>query len=99
MIKQHLQLLSEELDTKFSFEVDTYGHIVDLTILEEENGINIPKFTILVDKESNEYILSILDSPISVYFGSNIMETVKFFVSNDIEEIFSIIKRVSIENG
>ena len=102
MIKQRLQILSDELGTEFVFSVDEDGNMVDLTIAEKLEGVSIPRFTLLVDdNDPNErYVLSVLESPLTVYFGSNICETMNVFVSNDIEEIFRVMKEESLkENG
>jgi len=94
MITERLHLLSEEVKTKFTFKIDDYGNMVDLTISEDQGGVYIPKFAILVDEKNSDekYVLSVLESPLTVYFGSNICETTKVFVSSDIEEIFQHIK-------
>ena len=94
MITEELHLLSEELETKFTFTVDDDGDMVDLTVMENQHGIPIPRFAILVDEgDSDErYVLSVLESPLTVYFGSNLFETVKVFVSSDIESVFQHMK-------
>ena len=99
MITERLYLLSEEVNTQFTFSMDDLGNMVDLTISQNQNGVEIPKFTILVDEDSEEkYVLSVLESPLAVYFGSNIFETSKVFVSSDIEEIFDQIKKEVMES-
>jgi hypothetical protein len=94
MITEPLHLLSEELKTKFTFKMDDYGNMVDLTISEDQSGVQIPRFAILVDENDSDekYVLSVLESPLTVYFGSNICETTKVFVSSDIEKIFRHMK-------
>ena len=102
MITEKLNLLSSELETKFTFSVDDDGNMVDLKISEDQGGILIPKFTILIDEYSKDekYVLSVLESPLSIYFGSNIFDTTKFFVSSDIEEIFKHMKEeILLEKG
>jgi hypothetical protein len=100
MITEELQLLSDEMNTKFVFKIDDYGNMVDLTISESEDGISIPRFALLVDEYSTDekYVLSVLESPLTIYFGSNICETTKVFVSSNIEEIFEHIKSEVILN-
>jgi hypothetical protein len=90
MITERLHLLSKEVNTKFTFQVDDYGNMVELSICEDQGGVSIPKFAILVDDEDSDekYVLSVLESSLTVYFGSNIFETAKVFVSSNIEEIF-----------
>jgi hypothetical protein len=99
MITEKLYLLSKEINTKFVFKVDDSGNMVDLTISEDQDGVFIPRFAILVDEESpdEKYVLSVLESPLTIYFGSNIFETTKIFVSSDIEEIFKHMKEESIK--
>ena len=94
MITERLELLSEELNTDFTFTVDCEGNITDFTILEEQDGVNIPRFAILVDEFSSEekYVLSVLESPLIVHFGTNLGDTIRVFVSSDIEEVFQRMK-------
>jgi hypothetical protein len=102
MIKEKLNLLSSELKTKFTVSVDDHGNMVNLKISEDQDGMLIPKFTILVDEEDSDekYVLSVLESPLTIYFGSNLCETTKFFVSPDIEEIFDHMKEeIKLENS
>lgn len=98
MIQKRLDLLSDELNTKFVFTVDRSGNMTDLKIVEEIEGISIPRFAILVDNEnkSEKYVLSVLESPYTLYFGSDICETINVFVSNDIEEIFTEMKKATL---
>lgn len=101
MITENLHLLSDELQTEFTFTVDEYGDMVDLTISENESGVPVPRFTILVDEnsKSEKYVLSILESPHTIYFGSNIFETAKVFVSSDIEEVFKRMKEETLSRN
>jgi hypothetical protein len=110
MITERLQLLSDELNTEFTFSVDDYGNMVDLKISETKQGICLPRFAILVDDGSldERYVLSVLELSQTVYFGSDICETIKVFVSPNIEEIFRVIKEevlnsasggMHVENG
>jgi len=100
MITERLQLLSRELNTKFTFTVDDDGHMVDLKICEDRDGFLVPRFAILVDEENSDerYVLSVLESPLTIYFGSEICETIKVFVSPDIESIFKHMKDEALEN-
>ena len=100
MIQQRLQLLSDEVGTEFVFSVDDDGNMVDLKIAENEEGVPIPRFTILVDENNpkERYVLSILESPLTVYFGSNICETTNVFVSDDIEKIFEVMKQEALKH-
>jgi hypothetical protein len=95
MITERLQLLSDELQTKFVFTVDEYGEMTDMVVLEEMEGIPIPRFAILIDDGNlaEKYILSVLESPQTIYFGSDLCETTKVFVSADIEKIFETMKK------
>jgi len=94
MITEKLELLSKEVNTKFTFTVDDDGNMIDLTISEDRDGIKIPRFAILVDENDvdEKYALSVLESPITIYFGSNLCDTIRVFVSSDIEEIFHHMK-------
>lgn len=102
MFKEKLNLLSSELKTKFTVSVDDHGNMVNLKISEDQGGMLIPKFTILVDEEDSDekYVLSVLESPLTIYFGSNLCETTKFFVSQDIEDVFKHMKEeILLENS
>ena len=101
MIQERLDLLSDELNTKFVFTIDHSGNMTDLNILEEVEGIPIPRFAILVDNdnEKEKYVLSILESPYTLYFGSDICETISVFVSGNIEEIFKEMKKEALEDN
>ena len=94
MITERLKIFSSELETDFSFSIDDNGDMVDLQISEVTKGIPCPRFAILVDieHETEKYVLSVLESPQTVYFGSNICETIKVFVSNDMDVIFNKMK-------
>lgn len=93
-ITENLHLLSEEVNTKFTFTVDYHGDMIDLAISEDQDGVSIPRFAILVDDSNSDerYVLSVLESPLILYFGSNLCDTIKVFVSSDIESIFKHMK-------
>jgi len=101
MITEQLELLSKEVNTKFAFTVDEDGNMIDLTISEDRDGVQIPRFAILVDEddEDEKYALSVLESPLTIYFGSNLCETIRVFVSADIEEIFQQMKDEVLKNN
>jgi len=100
MIQERLQLLSDELGTEFEFSVDEDGNMIDLAIVENKEGFSIPRFTLLVDNNNpdEKYVLSVLETPFTVYFGSNICDTVNVFVSNDIEQVFEVMKQETLKS-
>ena len=98
MITEKLRILSSELETDFEFTIDEYGSMVDMTILENMDGISVPRFALLVDDENSDerFVLSVLESPETILFGSSICETIKVFVSSNIEEIFEVMKKETL---
>jgi len=90
MIEQRLDKLSQDLGIKLTFKVEKEEKFVDIFIYQTLDNVPIPCFSILCDllSQDEKYVLSVLESPITVLFGSELCDTISVFTSNDLEPIF-----------